>query len=334
MAILLSHNTARWYWRYFGFPTGGAPTSARVNASRLYLDDMCATRRGVERCFPGLLGGRRERPVWLARPIDLLVAPGSSHPANSDMRAHVCRMPLAPGCVVRVAEDVYVTSPEFTFLQLGRQLSVGALVQYAMELCGSFVVAPWSSPGFLPQVVFSSVEGLDGFVDEHSRFQGSARAHEALKYAAPGAASPAEVRLYLLLTLPRKLYGYGLPRPILNARLDIPSTSQRKLHANYLRPDLLFSDSRQIVEYDSQQFHNHAGRLDYDDDRREVLEQMGYGVSVVRARRLEDYRSFDEWVRDILAPRLGVEVPPSNAAFLRCIQNLRDELRADLVLPS
>jgi hypothetical protein len=230
-----------------------------------------------------------------------------------------------PDSVTRLSDDVYVTSPELTFVQLGRVESVPVLAQYAMELCGGYALAPWSRPGFEPRAPLCTLAGIECFVGSCAGMQGTRKASEALRLAGERSMSPAETRLFLLLTLPRRLYGYGLPRPLLNQRIDIPPDAQRRLRSDYLVVDLLFPGHGLVVEYDSRAFHGTPARLDHD-DRREVLQDMGYDVVVVRAERLENYQRFDGLVRQTMARRLGAEAPPMDARFARGVQNLREDL--------
>ncbi|MGN0076255.1 MAG: DUF559 domain-containing protein, partial [Parafannyhessea sp.] len=156
---------------------------------------------------------------------------------------------------------------------------------------------------------------------------GCKRALEALRIAGEGSRSPAETLLYLLLCIPRSMFGYGLPKPLLNRRIDISRDAQMRLRTEYVVVDLLFEDERLVVEYDSRSFHNSPVKLDHDDDRREVLQDMGYEVVVVRAERLSNYRWFDDLVRFTIGKRLGIDVPPMDSRFVRGVQNLRDDLR-------
>ena len=132
--------------------------------------------------------------------------------------------------------------------------------------------------------------------------------------------------LYLLLSMPREMFGYGLPRPLLNQRIDLSQTAQTRLRKESLLVDLLFADEKLVVEYDSRAFHNAPAKLDRDDDRREVLQDMGYEVVVVRAERLSSFRRFDDLVRFTIGKRLGIEVPPMDPRFARGVQNLREDL--------
>lgn len=321
MAILLSHETARSYWAHEGVSGRRAPTLGNA-----VLDAAAGNRSDVSGCGVDLLDECGKRPEWLGSPVDLLLPSREKRGRVSGVRYHVCFSQIPPGSVTRVADDVYVTSPELTFVQLGRAGSVPFLAQYAMELCGGYALTPWGQHGFEPRAPLCDLAGLGRFVGSCGSMQGARKAAEALRLAGERSMSPAETRLFLMLTLPRRLYGYGLPRPQLNQIIDIPPDAQRRLGTDYLVVDLLFPGHGLVVEYDSRAFHGTPARLDHDDDRREVLQDMGYDVVVVRAERLENHRRFDGLVRQTIARRLRLEVPPMDARFARGVQNLRDDL--------
>ena len=242
------------------------------------------------------------------------------------MSNHVCAAELPPSSVSRIAEDAYVTCPELTFVNLGKTLGVPALAEYAMELCGRYAVTPWCERGLEPRAPLCDARGLEEFARGCGGVHGMRRAIEAMGIAGEGSRSPAETMLYLLLSMPREMFGYGLPRPLLNQRIDLSQTAQTRLRKEYLLVDLLFADEKLVVEYDSRAFHNAPAKLDRDDDRREVLQDMGYEVVVVRAERLSNFRRFDDLVRFTIGKRLGIEVPPMDPRFARGVQNLREDL--------
>lgn len=322
MSIILSHNTARSFWAHEGVSQRRVPTVGTAA-----LQSASGNRPDVDGCGIDLLGDSHTRPEWIGSPVDLLLPSREKRSSVPGVHYHVCSLEIPSGSLSRVARDVCVTSPELTFVQLGRMESVPVLTQYAMELCGGYALAPWSQAGFEPRAPLCSPASLRRFVDACAGMPGAHKASEALRLMGERSMSPAETRLFLLLTLPRRLYGYGLPRPLLNQRIDIPPDAQRRLCSEYLVVDLLFREHRLVVEYDSRTFHGTVARLDHDDDRREVLQEMGYDVVVVRAERLENYRRFDALVRQTIARRLGIEVPPMDARFVRGVQNLRDDLR-------
>ena len=70
-----------------------------------------------------------------------------------------------------------------------------------------------------------------------------------------------ETALYLLLCLPRKLGGYGLPRPTLNAKRKVTALAGSFTLSRTLVPDLFWSSAMFDMEYDSEEFHASAEAL-------------------------------------------------------------------------
>lgn len=321
MTILLSHNTARRYWEY----VGASGKRGMVDGDPV-LRAASGRKSAIEHCGIDLLGESGQRPVWLEPPIDLMVPDANSRGRLSYVTNHVCSPTLPPMSVKRIGTDAYVTSPELTFLNLGQALEVPALAQYAMELCGGYAMTPWAKMGFEPRAPLCTVRKLRDFVSGRETMYGLRRASAAIDLAGEDSRSPAETFLYLLLCLPRSMFGYGLPRPLLNQRIDISRSAQYRLGTEYLVVDLLFLDEKLVIEYDSRTFHNAPAKLDHDDDRREVLQDMGYEVVVVRAERLSSYGRFDNLVRYTIGRKLGIDVPLLSPRFVRGVQNLREDL--------
>lgn len=49
----------------------------------------------------------------------------------------------------KIAQDLYISTPEATFLQLGKELGLIQLITVGYELCGSYGLSAQSSSGFL-----------------------------------------------------------------------------------------------------------------------------------------------------------------------------------------
>ena len=144
---------------------------------------------------------------------------------------------------------------------------------------------------------------------------GVRQARGALEYLADGADSPRETALYLLLTMPNRLGGYGFRRPELNGRVDISEYAQGRLGKAYLRCDQVYRDKKgnaiAVGEYDSNERHiylsNEVGETVFnvekilsDDERREAIVESGAEVVTIRT---EDTRIFAQM--DAKAMRLG-----------------------------
>ena len=86
-----------------------------------------------------------------------------------------------------------------------------------------------------------------------------------MKWVLDTAASPMETALYLLLCLPVRMGGYGLPKPELNPGVTVMQASGSKT----LFPDLYWSGPSIDVEYNSDTEHS-GPSANYRDSRRMV----------------------------------------------------------------
>ena len=72
----------------------------------------------------------------------------------------------------------------------------------------------------------------------------------AANYVVDGAHSPAESRYYAQMFLPMNRGGRGLPRPILNARVEIPPDFRALAGKRYFIADFLFPKQALAIEFD------------------------------------------------------------------------------------
>lgn len=148
------------------------------------------------------------------------------------------------------------------------------VAQIAMEFAGSYRLAtPLTSARFNRPRIMTIGSALD-FIERTDCPSDSQRARKALRLAANGSASPMETALFLMLTLPTEMGGFGLPKPELNADSGVV------LHGVHLRPDLMWRLARVVVEYDSSEFHSDLGRdkTDRDIERANALRAAGFTV--------------------------------------------------------
>lgn len=198
-----------------------------------------------------------------------------------------------------------------------------------MELCGSYArgVAgprPASTRYHLPPLMTTS--SLASFIGRNPRIRGSTEAKRILGYLVDGSASPMETALFLLITLPPDLGGYGLPKPELNAEIVIPGSASDSGKRQERFGDLVYRQERIVVEYQSERFHAQLGTTEDDEARREELEALGYTVMFITPARIRDRERFDRFIRR-LADRLGVNRPPDSPG----IRHLRDRLTDELI---
>ncbi|MDO4403574.1 MAG: hypothetical protein Q4C09_00925 [Atopobiaceae bacterium] len=229
------------------------------------------------------------------RPLEVLVRDSSQRSRSRAVKARIWKQPIALTAFRQVGNNIFVSSPEFTFLQMALRLDLPELTSLGMELCGTYrcnVEVQHLDTGesyfttSYNQQPLTTPKRLRGFLDSMRSAPGYLRAHKALSYVLPNSASPAETALYLLLCLPRRLGGYALPKPVLNPPITLSKAGRQHTLRKSARPDLYWKEFRLDLEYNSDEFHDESNRV-LDSMRRKALERMG--VEVIELTKEELY---------------------------------------------
>ena len=265
------------------------------------------------------------------RPLEVLVANSRQRSRSRAVVARVWKSPIAPTAFRKVSNDIYVSSPEFVFLQLAPRLKLPELIALGMELCGTYrrnVEVPhlgMTDSGYITlfqQQPLSTPKRLKGFLETMKSAPGCAKARKALDYVLPGSASPMETVLYLLLCLPRRLGGYALPKPVLNPPIVLSKAGRMHTLRSLAKPDLYWPDYRIDLEYNSDEFHDESSRT-LDSMRRKALERMNVEVIELTHAELCSTDLFHATVLRI-ARRIGKQLRPvSEGSFVVDRANLR-----------
>ena len=125
-----------------------------------------------------------------------------------------------------------------------------------------------------------------------------------------------ETAVQLLLCMPTRLGGYGLPMPQANVRLAVPVDLRRMAGRSEVVPDLVWPSARVVVEYDSDQNHVGAERIASDARRRSALLGMGFDVVTITNAQVRSVSEFDQLAR-MLAGLLGKRLSITRADFAR-----------------
>ncbi|MCL2151322.1 MAG: endonuclease domain-containing protein, partial [Coriobacteriia bacterium] len=168
---------------------------------------------------------------------------------------------------------------------------------------------------------------LAAYLAQASGLRGHRQASRALQFVSENSASPMESVLAMLTSLPYRLGGYNLPMPLLNHRLDAPTTLMRNSGRSFFVCDQYYLEHKVDVEYDSDAFHAEAVPAERDLERRNALSALGVTVITVSWAQLKYVDKFDA-VAKHLGRLLGkrIQLPPG-------FEKKRAELRK-LVLPA
>jgi hypothetical protein len=171
-------------------------------------------------------------------------------------------LPNPRGCSRRAGAAVYRKLLATGEIVLRRRLPTTSALRRAVDLCGRNPVTEGvvAADLFLHAGLVSIAE-LAGYVADHSGLKGVARLRRVVGLAEPGAESPMETRLRMLLVLAR------LPRP----EVQISLHDDRSRFVG--RPDLLYRKQRLAIEYDG---GTHRDRMVEDNRRQNGLVGAGY----------------------------------------------------------
>lgn len=310
MATVLCDISALNYWRSCD---GGYPEATR---SRLKLVGDRRAADLVERCVP--------TSSDLGKPLRILVASAEDRVRTADVTSIVHASPLPACALCPLGESLYVCSPEMTFVEMGRRLTEINLIRYGFEICGSYAIRPQVEAGFVRRDPLTNASKLAAFVEDASRVPGSKRARSAVRHIIDASASPMETIVALLLCLPVRMGGYGIPQPTMNAKVSVAPGSSFESGTRYC--DLLWKGARFALEYDSRAYHSSEEKQWADSKRRAELGDAGVSVVSVAARQVYDAGEFERIARIVSrATRKRID----GRAFRPLRQ--RDELRTKLL---
>lgn len=271
-------------------------------------------------------------------PIHAFVGERKKATRINRLATHLWSDKVLSGSFIDIGHDICISTPSFLFLQMATVLDTAELVALGMELCGHY--SKWSLPparlGDLSPLVkeenrhctfnllpAASARKLRAFVDRSKGLHGAVAARTSMRWVLDEAASPMETVVYLLLCLPKRLGGYGLPAPILNPKVIVRGSDGSKERF----PDLFWQGAAIDVEYNSD--YAHAGDWSrYRDSAREV-ELVANNITVLPLTRLQvmhkdDFHAFAQSLRRLLGIR--------GRGFDANWERRHDELRS-LLLP-
>lgn len=296
MAIFIGHKTALAYWRThdrnWAQPISQAAPQENNSPYYSQIDTGILWKFGIDE-----------------KPVSILVSCKANMRKSQNLSPRIWSGKHPSRSFYKIAQGLYVSTPEATFLQLGKESSLIQLITIGYELCGSYGLSAQSDSGFLRREPRSNPQLIERYLEKCDGIHGVKAAKRASSYIAKGSASPMESLLSMLLCLPPSLGGFGLPRPALNFPIE---TNEGGIVMR--RCDLYWPDQRFALEYDSDTFHSDASKLHLDSSRRSTLEKAGvHVVSVTKNQVFDRGQLFN--LATIVSKRLGKRLSPTPFNF-------------------
>lgn len=228
----------------------------------------------------------------LPRPLEVVVSLGKTRSQSKQFHNNIWKLPDRAPCFLFIESGVYLSNPEFCFVQLARSCSVIDLIKLGFELCGTYRIDPASLIGFRTAQPLSSTEAINRFIDKmHGKVPRKAKT--AVRYVRNGSASPMETCLALLLGLPARYGGYGLGMPEMNAELLIPAKLGKQTTYREYHCDLYWPEQNVAIEYNSREFHVNELAVERDASRINNLKAAGIEALAVTRAHVADHMKFD-----------------------------------------
>lgn len=266
MNIFIGHTTACAFWRTASQDQIDSLTPTKALPSSNTIHTPAAARVAVE----GTLFGS-----W---PIHAHISGGKRSYNGAAERFHACQNYVRTGAFLKFKNDVYLASPEQTFLDMAEILPLGQLVAFGCELCGSYYLDDSDAMGQNTRKPVTSVQKLTRAMESVGRHKGKTKALRALRYVSDNTHSPIE-SLFAAEFLLRKQFGGCAFRPFLcNHEIVVPAHLRTLAGQSSITPDFYWPECNLVVEYDGGPSHAGAARVEKDRNRGNGLEALGLTV--------------------------------------------------------
>jgi len=321
MEIMITHKTALQYWRIHGAIQKSKERPQRARKAPASTPEASVLLKG------DIFG--------LSLPFDVTVSTSASRRVSSAFNTHVFPGVMPDRCLVNIGEGFLVASPELCFFQMADKLPLAKIIELGYELCGTYAqpsggaadAARKAEDGVAYNLEpLTSVKKLSAFVAQMSGRHGVKQAAQALQFIVDGSGSPMETILSILLVLPYRLGGYGLPLPEMNRRLDPSAASVKNPGKQFYKCDLLWKEHAVAAEYDSRLHHSKDWAIADDSIKRGDLDLSGVYVVTVTDRQVYQKEELEKIARR-LASKMNKRIQIRYPEF----DTKRSELRSLLL---
>ncbi len=261
----------------------------------------------------------------LDRPVHLLVAHAAERRAVKDVVCHVAPKGTVPRFLLEASSGLLVEGPGLCLLHEAGRLPLPRLVEFGFELCGGYRLDSDDPRGFADCEPLTNRSELVRFLRAVKGAKGARQLGRAISYVREDSRSPMETVVVLLLCLPPRFGGYGLPFPRLNYRVDTNRRGCKVSADHYYLCDAFWPEARLDVEYDSDFAHTGSSRIARDAKRRNGLVSLGVTVITATKQQVFDCDEMDRLAR-VVAGRLGRRLRMEGSGWTRARAELRRQL--------
>lgn len=148
--------------------------------------------------------------------VDILVRRKRDRQRVPGLGQSVVGSKLPSRSLIKLRSGVVITSPWYELVRHATSMSMVEISIQIMTLTSIFKLNPLSPDGFDESTPIISWFDLEQYVSDAKGMPGIKRVREAMGWSRPNARSPREIDLTLMLCMPYRHGGCGLPVPELN----------------------------------------------------------------------------------------------------------------------
>lgn len=211
--------------------------------------------------------------------VDLLIRDVNAASTRANVALHICNTKVLSSSLLPIGADLkgFVTSPEFTYLQIASKLDFIGTILAGSALCSDYFLNQNGHGGVSQRQngPLTNRAAIAKFLAAQGRKRGIIPAKRALQHIVEKARSPREASLALLMCLPYNLGGFNLGTVELNKPIELENRYGEKITRI---PDLTIQlkDKRKkqatvLLDYDPAVTHAGGQRVMRDLDRENEL---------------------------------------------------------------
>lgn len=197
-------------------------------------------------------------------------------------------------------DNVLLVSPEAALVSVATKCDFVSLVELGSLLCSCFYLCEDREFGIAQrQIPLASPKSISAFISKNPNLPGAVLTKRCLGHMVANAESPMEVKVAMLMCLPRRYGGGALPLPELGFSVNIPDCYRKTSNVGTFRYDFFWPSNNLEVEYDSDAVHAATEKLFRDARRRNIIQALGVtSLSLTRGQVMHE-AAFEEFIREL-----------------------------------
>jgi hypothetical protein len=250
---------------------------------------------------------RPELEAFLQRSLDidcetlhLATLDANNRPLKHRFRYRTVSRSALANSAALPTDDALLVSPEAALVSVATKCDFVSLVELGSLLCSCFYLREDREFGIAQrQVPLASPKSISSFISKNPNLPGAVLTKRCLGQIVANAESPMEVKVAMLMCLPRRYGGGALPLPELGFSVTIPDCYWKTSSMGAFRYDFFWPDCNLEVEYDSDAVHATSEKLFRDARRRNIIQALGVtSLSLTRGQVMHE-AVFEEFIREV-----------------------------------